>query len=152
MSKALTEAQEGYVDIEIESLVVAWAMEKFHPFLYASHFIIETVQKLLEAVLSKSFNQSTPTIQWIVIRTFAYHFTVRYIPGVTNQLADCFSWLGGQKESIKLPKLYIHPITSQLHAISDSLQDLRIATQEDDELALLKHIIMTGWPSTIREV
>ena len=28
-SKALTEAQKGYVVIEIESLTVAWAMEKF---------------------------------------------------------------------------------------------------------------------------
>ena len=35
-SKALTEVQKGYVAIEIESLAVAWAMEKFHHFLYAS--------------------------------------------------------------------------------------------------------------------
>ena len=38
-SKALTETQRGYVAIEIESLAVAWAMEKFHHFLHASHFI-----------------------------------------------------------------------------------------------------------------
>ena len=31
-SKALTETQHGYVAIEIESLAVAWAMEKFHHF------------------------------------------------------------------------------------------------------------------------
>ena len=29
---------------------------------------------------------------------------------------------------------------------------MRIVTQEDDELALLKHTIMHEWPSTIREV
>ena len=62
------------------------------------------------------------------------------------------SWLGGQKDSIKLPKLHIHQIFSQLYARSYSLQDLRIATQEDDELALLKLTIISGWPSTIREV
>ena len=39
-SKALTEAQKGYVVIEIEILAVVWAMEKFHHFLYASHFIL----------------------------------------------------------------------------------------------------------------
>ena len=38
-SKALTEAQKGYVAIEIKSLALAWAMEKFHHFLYASHSI-----------------------------------------------------------------------------------------------------------------
>ena len=50
-SKALTEAQWGYIAIELESLAVAWVMEKFHHFLYASHFILETDQKPLEAIL-----------------------------------------------------------------------------------------------------
>ena len=94
VSNALTEAQRGYVAIETELLAVAWAMEKFHYFLYASHFILETDQKPLETILSKSLNQATPRLQQILIRTFAYHFTVRYIPGVTNQLADCLLWLG----------------------------------------------------------
>ena len=87
-----------------------------------------------------------------MIRTFAYHFTVRYIPGITNQLAYCLSWLGGQKDTIKLHKLHIHQITSQLNARTDSLNDIRIATQDDDEFALLKHTMTHGWPSTIREV
>ena len=65
-------------------------MEKFHNFLYGNHFILEMDQKPLEAILSKSFNQATPWLQWILIRTFPYHFTVHYIPGHNNQLADCF--------------------------------------------------------------
>ena len=75
-SKALTEKQRGYMAIKIESLAVAWAMEKFHHFLCASHFILETDQKPLEAILSKSLNQATPRLQRILIRTFPYHFTV----------------------------------------------------------------------------
>ena len=86
-SKTLTEAQKGYVGIEIES----WAMEKFHHFLYASHFILETDQKPLEAILSESLNQATPRLHRILIRTFPYHFIVQYIPGLANQLADCLS-------------------------------------------------------------
>ena len=74
--------------VESESLAVAWAMEKFYHFLYASHFVLETDHKPPEAILSKSLNQATPRLQWILIKTFAYHFIVRYIPGVTNQLAD----------------------------------------------------------------
>ena len=140
--------------IAIESHGVAWAMEKFHNFLYANHFILETDQKLLEAIFSRSLNQAAPRLQWILIRIFAYHFTVIYIyiSGVTNQLEDCLSRLGGEKDTIKLPKLYIYWITSQLNARSDSLNDIRVATQEDDDLALLKHTKTHGWPSTIREV
>ena len=76
---------------------------------------------------------------------------MKYIPGSTNQLADCISRLGGQNDTMKLPKLHILQITNQLSARSDSLNQMRIATQEDDKLALLKHCIMHGWPSTIRE-
>ena len=38
-SKALTEAQCRYVAIELKSLAVAWAMEKFHHLLYGNHFL-----------------------------------------------------------------------------------------------------------------
>ena len=119
-SKALTEAQKGYVAMEIESLAVAWAMEKFHHFLYVHHFILKTDQKPLETILSKSLNQATLRLQRILIRTFPYHFTVHYIPGVTNQLANCLSRLGGQKDSVKLPKHHSYQITNQLYARSDS--------------------------------
>ena len=91
MSNVLTETQWGYIAIEIELLAVAWAMEKFHHFLYASHFILETDQKPLEAILSKSLNQATPRLQRILIRIFPYNFTICYIPGAMNQLADSVS-------------------------------------------------------------
>ena len=52
--------------------------------------------------------------------------------------------MGDQKHSIKLPKLQVYQITQQLPASSDSLHQLRLAMQADDELALLKHTIMQG--------
>ena len=118
--------------IKLESLVVVWAMEKFYHFLCGTHFILETDQKPLEAILSKSLNQATPLLQKTLIQTFPYHFTVCQILGPKNQLADCLSRLGSQNDNIKLPKLHIHQITSQLKARSDSLNQLHIATQEDD--------------------
>ena len=129
--------------IEIESLAVAWAMEKFHHFLFTSHFILETDQKPLEAILSKTLNQATPWLQRI-FRFCPYHFTAHYTPGITNQIANCLSRLGGQKDTIKLPKLHVNQITQQLAARSESLNQLRQCMQADDELALLKHTIMQG--------
>ena len=46
----------------------------------------------------------------------------------------------------------MYHISQQLPARSDSLQAIRQATQSDDELALLKHTIMTGWPANIKEI
>ena len=138
--------------IKIKSLAVAWAVKKFHHFLYGCHFILETDQKPLEAILSRSLNQATPRLQHILIRTLPYNFTVRYIPGPKNLLVDCLSRLGDQKDTIKLPTLHVYQISQQLPARSDKLQELWETTQADNELALLKHTIMSGWPSIIKEI
>ena len=106
----------------------------------------------MEATLSKSLNQATPRLQRILIRTFPYNITVQYILGVTNQLADCLSQMGDQRDSIKLPKLQVYQITQYLPASSDSVHQLRLAMQANDEPALLKHTIMQGWPKSIKQV
>ena len=62
-SKSLQDAEYGYVTIELEALAVTWAMEKFHHFLYAFHFTLETDQKLLETILAKSLTEATPWLQ-----------------------------------------------------------------------------------------
>ena len=85
-------------------------------------------------------------LQRILIRTFPYHFTVHHIT-----LADCLSRLSIQNDSIKVPKLQLYQIANQLHARSDSLNQLHVATQVDDGLVLLKHTITHGWPNTIKE-
>ena len=127
-------------------------MEKFHHFLYASHFTLETDQKLLETILAKSLTEATPQLQWLLICTFPYDFTVRYIKGSNNQLADCLSRLGCQKDKIELPKLKIHAITKQLHATSDRLNQFCTETTQDEEMALLKYIVQTGWPHKIHDI
>ena len=77
---------------------------------------------------------------------------MHHILGPTNQLANCLSRLGTQNDNIKLPKLYIYQIINHLKARSDTLHQLHIATQEDDDLIILKHTITTGWPNSIKEV
>ena len=60
--------------------------------------------------------------------------------------------MGHLQDSIKLPKLSVYQITSQLNARSESLQQIREATQADDTLAILKYTMQQGWPSSIKEV
>ena len=83
-SKSLHDAEWGYVAIELEALAVACAVEKFHHFLYASHFTLETYQKPLETILAKSLTEATPWLQCLLIHTLSYDFTIRYIKGSTN--------------------------------------------------------------------
>ena len=77
---------------------------------------------------------------------------VHHILGPMNQLANCLSRLGIQNDNITLQKIHIYQITSQLNARSDTLNQLHVATQEDDKLIMLKHMITNGWPNSIKEV
>ena len=151
-SKALTQAERGYVAIELETLLASWSMEKFHHFLYGSHFTLETDQKPLEVILSKLLNSATPRLQRLLIKTFAYNFTVRYIKGEINQLADCLSHLGCMKDRISLPKLKINFTESHFHAKQDTMQQIHMETRLDDELASLMHAIVNTWPEIIKEL
>ena len=73
-SKSLTDAQYGYVVIELACLSVAWAMEKLHHFLYVSHFLLETDTEAAGSYIGP--NQATPRLQKILIRAFPDYFTV----------------------------------------------------------------------------
>ena len=118
-------------------------MEKFHNFLFRNQFILETDQKPLETVLARSLNQATPRLQRILIRTMPYNFTVHYLPGLKNQLADCLSRVGRLQDS-QVAKVSIYQITSHLNARSDSLQQLHEASQVDDTLPIFKYTIQKG--------
>ena len=115
-------------------------MEKFHHFLYASHFTLETNQKPYETILAESLTEATPWLQQLLIYTFLYDFTVWYIKGSTNQLANCLLRLGCQKDKIQLLKLKIHAITRQLPATA-RLNQFHTETTHDEELALLKLVV-----------
>ena len=59
-NKLLHDAEHRYVAIELKASAVTSAMEKFHHFLYASHFPLETDQKPLETILAKTLTEATP--------------------------------------------------------------------------------------------
>ena len=126
-------------------------MEKFHHFLYTSHFILETDQRPLEAILSKSLNQATPRLQRILIRTFPYNFTVQYIP-VTNQLADCLSQMGDQKDSIKLPQTKSIPDYLTIASKQWQFTSIKIINTSWWWTCLAETQIMLGWPKSIKQV
>ena len=71
-SKSLTDAEKGYVAIELEALDVSWACEKFHHFHYVSYFTLQTDQKPLESILARSVNEATPRLHRLLIKASAY--------------------------------------------------------------------------------
>ena len=62
-SRALTEAEKNYQNLERECLATIWGMEKFHYFLYGKHFMLETDQEAssfhLQETYGRYFTQNT---------------------------------------------------------------------------------------------
>ena len=151
-SKTITETQKGYVAIEIESLELAWAMEKIPPLFICQSFHLRNWPETAWSYIIEEFQPSNSkntvdTDEDFCLPLYSKIHSWWYKPACT-----LFVMARWSKDTIKVPKLHIYKVTSQLNAKSGSLQDIRIATQEDDELALLKHTITSGWPSTMREV
>ena len=81
--------QKAYVVNELEFFVVAWAIEKFHHFLFSKK--VKTDEKPLKNLIAKSLTQMSPKLQHVLMRTLPYDFSSeKYITGSMNQLADCF--------------------------------------------------------------
>ena len=104
-SKSLAEAQQNYIAIELKALAVSWAVQKFHHYLYRTSFTLQTDQKPLQAILSKSLVEATPWMQRPILPTIPYDMTVEYIKGETNFIADCLSRAPVAEDTIKLPIL-----------------------------------------------
>ena len=150
-SKSLTKAHQNYVTIELEMLAVCWALKKFHHYIYRHSFTLQTDQKPLVAILSKSPNDASHTLERLIHKTLPYDFNVEYIQVKCNVLADCLS-RAAVADTIKLPIVNVHYVTSSLNCSADKLQALRESTKQDETLVLLKEIVTQGWPEKIKDL
>ena len=150
-SKSLTKARQKYVTIELEMLAVCWALKKFHHYIYRHSFTLQTDQKPLLAILSKSPSDASHILAGLIHKTLPYDFNVEYIQGNHNVLADCLS-RAAVADTIELPIVNVHYVTSSLNCSADKLQALRESTKQDETLVLLKEIVTQGWPEKIKDL
>ena len=150
-SKSLTKAHQNYVAIELEMLAVCWALKKFHHYIYGHSFTLQMDQKPLVAILSKSPSDASHTLERLIHKTLPYDFNVEYIQGKCNVLADCLS-RAAVADTIELPIVHVHYVTSSLNCSADKLQVLRESTKPDETLVLLKEIVTQGWPEKIKDL
>ena len=123
-SKSLTAAQQNYVAIELEALAVSWPVQKFHHYLHGTSFMLQTDQKPLQAILSKSLVEATPQMQKLLLPTIPNDMTVEYIKGETKFIADCLSRAPVAEDTIKLPILQMKQITAHARCTQDRIDRL----------------------------
>lgn len=142
-SRALSDTEVRYAQIEKELLAIVYSCEKFHQYTYGNHVTVLSDHKPLEALMKKPLMTCPRRLQNMLMRLQGYNITVIYTPGKHMHLADALSraYLPGIKPDIEIVNVaHYLPITEP------RLDELRQATEEDYVLQTLKSVILSGWP------
>lgn len=141
-SKALTETEQRYANIEREMLAVVFGCTRFHTYLYGSSFIVESDHKPLESIHKKNLANAPPRLQRMLLRVQPYDFQLVYKPGPQVALADGLSRISPQRQ----PAIELHSTIHTINVSPSRLAELQRKTDESTELKALKELTVTGWP------
>lgn len=163
-SKALTDTQSRYSNIEREMLAIVFGCERYHTLLYGKEFTVVTDHKPLVTICHKPIHSAPARLQRMLLRIQGYNFTIKYRPGAQMILADALSRLPSAENRGDVDlDLRIDDVTIQIE--SDKLRDICMInftadrresiareTANDPALNALKEVIYAGWPDNIKEL
>ena len=132
-SRFLSPAENNYAVIELEMLAIQWAVLRSRLYLAGKHFEIHTDHKpLLGVVNGKNIDAINNTrLQRMLSKLIGYTFTLKWVPGKLNHIADALSRSPVFKPEDNTDVLVRH-VT--LEEPDPALKSLIEATTKDDEL------------------
>jgi len=90
-SRALTNTETQYAQIEKEMLAIVYALEKFNQFTFGRHVTVYSDRKPLEAILKKPLAYAPRCLQGMIMRLQRYDLEVRYEKETEMYIADFLS-------------------------------------------------------------
>ena len=90
-SKALTETECQYANIEREMLAAVFGVERFHTYIYGWSFMIESDHKPLKSISRKNLADMPAWLQCMMLCLQGYDFTIHYCPGKEMVIPDTLS-------------------------------------------------------------
>lgn len=151
-SKALTDTEKRYAQIEKELLAICFGVNKFHNYIYGKKFIIETDHKPLINIQKKLLNDCPARLQRMLLKLQKYDFELKFKPGKELIIADTLSraYIKEFDKSFEMDlKAQVCLVSSNLNITKEKLKLLQKYTSEDEELSQLK-TLCTNWPSNIK--
>ncbi len=149
ISRKLRPNEQHYSSSEIETLAVLWAVERFHQYLYGRSFEIRSDHSALREVLTGRVRGPTAPariVRWST-RLLPYTFTVTYVKGRSNVVADGLSRLPLPDDSTKSYDINLAAVlTDTVSCVTyDQVQE---ETKSDEQLQQVIQFLKTdGWPS-----
>lgn len=134
-SRALTETETRYAQIEKEMLAMVYALEKFNQFTYGRHVTVYSDHKLLEAIRKKPLTCAPKRLQGMIMRLQKYNLEVQYEKGKNMHIADFLSRAYLPHTEHPTGANFEHVNMASFLPISDQwLQEIRKETEKDETL------------------
>lgn len=151
-SRALTQTEGRYAQIEKEFLAVVFSMEKFHQYTYGRKVTVQSDHKPLETIVRKPLLSAPKRLQSMMLRIQKYDLDVIYVPGRDMLLADTLSRAYLPESTPVEAELETVNMVQHLPISSDRLHDIRSATEKDTTLQLLIKTMSQRWPKDKSQV
>ena len=157
-SRTLTDAEKKYAQIEKECLASVWACERFAQYLSGLQtFTLETDHKpLVPLMMTRDIDQVPIRCQRLLLRMLRFNPEVIHVPGKSLVIADSLSRrpLPHSVEDVELAQevvAYVENVERGTFS-PGKLEQVRSATDNDDELQVVMDYVLSGWPQYIRDV
>lgn len=150
-SRALSQTESRYAQIEKEALALTWACERFSEYILGKSIQLETDHKPLVPILGKkSLDSLPPRVLRFRLRLSKFLYSIHYTPGKQLCLADALSRapLPNIQDSIQIEEVerFVESVISSLPAHDDRLNEFRQAQVKDPVCSQLIEYCRSGWP------
>ena len=150
-SRAMTDAETRYAQIEKELLAITYACERFHQYIHGQQVEVETDHKPLIPLFTKALCDCPLRIHCLLIRVQRYDLKVSYTPGKFLYTADALSRAVDPEADMDAEreediKIYVETVIQTLPVTTDRRSQLVEETLKDKTLQELLGVIREGWP------
>ena len=153
-SRAMSETERRYAQIEKEALAAVWACDKFYDYLLGRTFLIETDHKPLVPLLgSKSLDSLPPRILRFRLRLSRFNYSIHHVPGKLLYTPDTLSRapVSTVEESDKVfhteAEMFAMAAVENLPASAQRLESYKPSQLKDPVCSQVTHHCLQGWPS-----
>ncbi|KAI8480674.1 hypothetical protein Bbelb_415670 [Branchiostoma belcheri] len=147
-SRALTDTETRYAQIEKEMLSVVFGLERFHQYTYGRQVRVQTDHKPLEMIVLKPLHAAPKRLQRMLMRLQQYDVKITYKPGKEMFLADTLSRaylpLEGSRSTTEKEAEQVNMISQFIS--TPTRDDIRESTIADPEMTTLMTYIREGFP------
>ena len=154
-SRALTDTEVTYAQLEKELLAIVFACEKFDAYIYGRDCVrVQTDHKPLESIFQKELCTAPKRLQRMLLRLQKYSLDVTYLKGEKMLVADTFSraYLPEANSCIFVRELEEVDHRANVPVSDERWQQLTHVSADDPVLKQLRTVIQCGWPERKSDV